>query len=286
MSDPSPQVEQQHISANSDKNALQPSSVIGDLRLHRLRSKVFRNERMLRVWLPPGYDDAGNVQRYPVLYLNDGQNLFDRATAYTGVEWQADETVDRLLREGVIPPIVMVGIDNAAADRVKEYVPYRMFNPPVLRPLGRKYPEFLVDEVMPFVGQQYRVARGAANTGLGGSSLGGLIALFTAMVAPGVFGRLLVESPSLYMANRQVLREARTVREWPERIVVGVGTQETGRAEKDREIVEDVRNLERILQRAGLGEGRLRVRIEEGASHNEAAWAGRFGEALRFLFGA
>ena len=241
---------------------------------------------MLRVWLPPGYDEPGNGQRYPVLYLNDGQNLFDRATAYTGVEWQADETADRLIRERVIPPIIIVGIDNAAADRAKEYVPYRTFNPPVLRPLGRRYPEFLTHEVMPFVEQRYRAEREAQKNGLGGSSLGGLIALFTARVAPGMVGRLLVESPSLYMANRQMLREARNFREWPERIFVGVGTQETGRAEKDRAIVDDVRALERILGRTGLGEGRLRVRIEEGASHNEGAWAGRFGEALRFLFGA
>src|SRR5438132_1161977 len=87
--------------------------------------------RLLRVWLPPGYDDPGNERRYPVLYLNDGQNLFDRTTAYTGIEWQADETADRLIREQTIPPMIIVGIDNAQKDRMKEYLPYRSFSSPV-----------------------------------------------------------------------------------------------------------------------------------------------------------
>lgn len=260
------------------------SSVVGDLRVHSFSSKIFRNQRMLRVWLPAGYDDSDNVRDYPVLYLNDGQNLFDRATAYAGVEWQVDETADRLIREQRIPPMIVVGIDNAAADRVKEYVPYRSFHPPVLRPLGRKYPDFLIGEVMPFVQQRYRVGRGAENTGLGGSSLGGLISLHTVMAKPGIFGRLLVESPSLYISKRQLFKESRGFRGWPARIFLGVGTRETGRENKDSLIVNDVRVLEQILRSAGLGEERLRVRIEEGATHNETAWAARFPEALTFLF--
>jgi predicted alpha/beta superfamily hydrolase len=261
------------------------ASVVGDLRLHEFRSRVFRNTRMLRVWLPPAYDEPGNQQRYPVLYLNDGQNLFDPATAFTGVEWQVDETADRLMREQKIAPLIFVGIDNASHDRIKEYMPYRSFHPPVFRPLGRRYPEFLLREVMPFIQQTYRVAKGPDNTGLGGSSLGGLIALYSAMAAPGIFGRLLVESPSLYFANRQVLRESRRFREWPSRIFLGVGTQEIGREDKNQEIVDDLRELGGILRRAGLGEDRLRIRIDDGATHSEAAWAARFPEALAFLFG-
>jgi enterochelin esterase-like enzyme len=274
----------QNIPASLGGAALSGSSVVGELRVHPFSSRIFRNQRMLRVWLPPGYDDAENAREYPVLYLNDGQNLFDRATAYTGVEWQVDETGDRLIRDGKIPPMMIVGIDNAAVDRVKEYVPYRSWHPPVLRPLGRKYPEFMAGEVMPFIQGRYRVARGAENTGLGGSSLGGLISLHTVMAKPRIFGRLLIESPSLYISNRQLFRESRGFRDWPERIFLGVGTRETGREGKDTEIVKDVLELERILRRAGLSEERLRVRVEQGATHNEAAWAARFPEALTFLF--
>src|SRR5579864_4679242 len=245
--------------------ASRDSSVVGDLRVHNFSSKVFRNSRALRVWLPSDYE--GNAARYPVLYLNDGQNLFDRATAFTGIEWQADETAARLIREQKIRPLIIVGIDNAGADRIKEYAPYRSLHPPVLRPLGRKYPEFLMGEVMPFIEQRYRVKRGPEETGLGGSSLGGLISLYTATAFPHVFGRVLAESPSLDVSNRQLLRESRRVREWPARIFLGVGTRETGREEKDQEIVEDVRELERILRVAGLAE-RLRVQVEEGAGHS------------------
>src|SRR5580704_13523869 len=95
-------------------------SATGDLRLHQFRSRTFRNTRFLRVWLPPGYYDPSNSSRhYPVLYLNDGQNLFESATAFNGVEWQADETADRLIREGVIPPMLIVGLDNAGRARIR-----------------------------------------------------------------------------------------------------------------------------------------------------------------------
>jgi enterochelin esterase-like enzyme len=253
--------------------------------LHQFSSRSFRNTRMLRVWLPPGYDAAENSTRgYPVLYLNDGQNLFDSATAFAGVSWAIGGTADRLIRDGAVIPLIVVGIDNAQTDRMKEYLPYRTFQPPILRPRGKHYPEFLINEVMPFIGGKYRVASGAENTGLGGSSLGALISLYTAINRPGVFGRLLLESPSLYIAQRRVLNESRYAGAWPAKVYAGIGTREAGRDDKDRQVVEDVRELERILQKAGLGADRLRVRIDEGATHNEGEWAKRFPEALTFLF--
>jgi predicted alpha/beta superfamily hydrolase len=261
-------------------------SVTGDLRLHEFRSRIFRNTRMLRVWLPPRYDAPGNETRhYPVLYLNDGQNLFDRATAFAGVEWQVDETADRLIRQELIPPLIIVGIDNAQSDRIKEFLPYRSFHPPVLRPQGKRYPSFLMDEVMPFVYERYRIARGPENTGLGGSSLGALISLYTVTERPGVFGRLLLESPSLFVSNRRILKHSRRWRLWPEKVFLAMGTREAGREDKDKQVVEDVRELERILRRAGMDESRLLVKIDKGATHNEGEWAKRFPDALSFLFG-
>ncbi len=271
---------------NPSPDFVRASAAAGDLRLHEFQSRVFRNTRFLRVWLPPGYDDVENAGRpYPVLYLNDGQNLFEAATSFTGVEWQVDETADRLIREGAVAPMIIVGIDNAGKDRIREYMPHRSMNPMMLRVQGRFYPDFLMKEVMPFVERNYRVAAGPENTGLGGSSLGGLIALYTAMVRPGVIGRLLVESPSLWASNRQAIKESRSVRIWPERIYLGVGTAEGGSAERSRSVVDDVRELAAILRRAVLSERRLRLVIKDGAGHNEAAWADRFPEALRFLFG-
>jgi predicted alpha/beta superfamily hydrolase len=262
-------------------------TVAGDLRIHEFTSHIFRNRRRLRVWLPPGYDLPENsAQRYPVFYLNDGQNLFDQATSFTGVEWQVDETADRLIRAGVIPPTIFVGIDNTGVERLKEYLPYRSLSPVVLRPQGARYSAFLTKEIMPFVGQHYRTAKGPENTLLGGSSLGGLITLYVALTTPGVFGSVLLESPSLWVSNRQILRDARAPRLWPHKIFLAIGTREVGREEKDRQTVENVRELERILRRSGLDDRRLRVEVAEGGTHSESAWAARFPDALRFLLGS
>lgn len=256
------------------------------MRLHAFQSSIFRNTRMLRVWLPPGYGAPENPGRhYPVFYLNDGQNLFDPTTSYIGVDWQVDEAAYRLIREGTIPPLIIVGIDNAEKDRPKEYLPYRAVNPPIMRPLGKRYPDFLLSEVMPFLYERYRIARGPENTGLGGSSLGAIISLYTVMSRPGVFGRLLLESPSLFVSNRQLLKSSRALRLWPEKMFIAIGTRETGSEDRSRQVVEDVRELERVLRRAGLRDDRLRVKVDEGATHNESGWAKRFPEALTFLFG-
>ncbi len=267
-------------------DVIRVQAATGDLRLHKLRSRVFRNTRFLRVWLPPGYDDPANAGRYyPVLYLNDGQNLFEAATSFTGVEWQVDETSDRLIREGVVPPMMIVGMDNGGKDRLREYMPHRSLQPMMLRVQGSRYPNFLMMEVMPFVERNYRVAAGAENTGLGGSSLGALIALYTAALRPDVIGRALIESPSLWASNRQMIRESREIRRWPQRVFLATGTAEAGQADRDQSMVDDVRELGAILRRAGLDNTRLRLVIDEGGSHHEAAWARRFPEALAFLFG-
>ena len=258
----------------------------GELRLHEFTSRVFRNKRMLRIWTPPEYDHPENSgRRYPVFYLNDGQNLFESSTSFTGVEWRVGETAGRMIEQNLIPPMIFVGIDNARVERIKEYLPYRSVNPPVLRPKGERYPEFLLREVAPFVAQRYRIARGPENTALGGSSLGGLISLYTILAAPGVFGCALLESASLWVANRKVLRDCRGFRDWPHKMFVGVGTREVGRNDKDLQTVENVRELERILRRSGVDDRRLRVEIADGATHSEGAWAARFPDALQFFFG-
>ncbi len=272
--------------AGPDPNVIRVEAATGDLRLHQFRSRILRNTRYLRVLLPPAYDDPANAsRRYPVLYLNDGQNLFEASTSFTGVEWQVDETADRLIREGVIPPLMIVGLDHAGKDRMREYMPHRSFNPMMLRVHGSRYPSFLIKEVMPFLARNYRVAGGPENTGLGGSSLGALISLYTASVWPGVFGRLLLESPSLWASNRQIIRQSREVKRWPERIFLAAGTNEAGRKDRNQSVVDDVRELAGILHRAGLGDDRLRMVIEEGGAHHESAWARRFPEALAYLFG-
>jgi enterochelin esterase-like enzyme len=254
----------------------------GQIWLHELNSKIFGNSRMLRVWLPPDYDGWGE-KRYPILYLNDGQNLFDPATAFAGVHWQVGETASRLIAAQEIPPLIIVGIDNTKA-RLNEYIPYKSTDPRVLHAKGKCYPDFLEREVMPLIEARYPVLKGPENTGLGGSSLGGLITLYTQLAAPGVYGRLLIESPSLSVAKGKILEDCRQNRKWPERMYLAMGTREVGNDEKDAKIVSGVRELEAIVRQDGLDATRLKVRIAEGAGHNEAEWAARFPEALAFLY--
>jgi len=272
---------------HESSSAIRAGSAAGDLRLHEFGSRIFKNNRFLRVWLPPGYDDVLNSERhYPVLYLNDGQNLFESSTAFGGVEWGVDETADRMIREGAIPPMIIVGIDNTGKDRMREYMPHRSLHLKMLRVHGKYFPDFMIKEVMPFVGNAYRVATSPENTGLGGSSLGALVALHTAIARPGVIGRLLLESPSLWAGNRQIIKDSRVVRIWPEKIFLAAGTAEAGNSDRSRTMVDDVRELAAIMRRAVLSEKRLRMVITEGAGHNESAWGERFPEALKFLFGS
>ncbi len=254
----------------------------GSLWLHELKSIIFRNTRMLRVWLPPEYDGWGET-RYPVLYLNDGQNLFDPATAFAGIAWRVGETAERLIAEKKIPPLIIVGIDHAGKNRVREYIPYRSLDS-LVRARGQRYPEFLRREVMPLIESYYSIAKGPENTGLGGSSLGGLITLYTQLATPGVFGHLLIESPSLYVANRKILEECRRFQNWPSRVYLGIGSCEVGDPVKDEKALEDMRELERIMLACGFDGHSLKVDVEQGASHTEAAWARRFPAALQFLF--
>jgi predicted alpha/beta superfamily hydrolase len=251
---------------------------------HYIESRSLQTTRRVTVLLPRRRHGA-TATAFPVLYLNDGQNLFDPARAFGGVTWNVQETVNRLVRLRLIPPLVVVGIDHGESHRHREYLPVEdERNPSSRGPVGRKYAGFVTRELMPFIERSYPVAQGPANTGFGGSSYGAVAALYTSLVTPGTFGRLLLESPSLYVGNRHVLRKARSATRWPARIYLGVGTAETSRADWNTETVGNVRRLEAILRGSGFGPRRLKVAVEEGASHSEAAWARRLPEALMFLF--
>ena len=253
----------------------------GDLEIVAFNSRIFPTPRNLRILLPAGYRLPSNLKRrYPVLYLNDGQNLFDICTAlYDREEWRIDETVGELIARGKIEPIIVVGIDSGGRRlRPKEYLPYvdDTLTPPEPNPNGRLYPGFLLDEVVPFVEHNYRVLSAARNRVLGGSSYGAGIALYTVMKRPGSFEGLLLESPSIYADDYHLLNDAASVSVWPRRIYIGTGTIQ--------EPVAGVVKLQRLFQRAGLGRDRLFVVIQKNAAHSEKWWVERLPDALQFLF--
>jgi predicted alpha/beta superfamily hydrolase len=243
-------------------------------------SRVLRNRRDLIVYLPPGYDAEANRQ-YPVLYLHDGQNLFDGATSFIpGMDWHVGQTADQCIQEGRVEPLIIVGIYNAGKQRLGEYTPTRA--PKLGGGRANRYAKFLLDEVRPFVKGNYRVSEGVENTGIGGSSLGGLVSLYLGLREPRIFGKIAALSPSVWWNERAILRFAATVAVEPlPRIWLDIGMREGPR------IVDDVERFRDVLLKKGWqAEHDLHYERIEGAEHNEAAWAQRVGPFLQFLFPA
>lgn len=265
-------------------------SVLGTLEIITINSKVFRNIRNLRVWLPGNYFAPVNRNKhYPVLYMQDGQNLFDEATAFNH-EWRVDETIEFLTGSMRIGPMIVVGIDNTGR-RANEYLPYpdpenkELGKPETQDVHGKQYGDFVIDEVMPMIQKKYRVALGPQNTGLGGSSYGGAVTLYTVLAHPGVFGKALIESPSLLIGNGQLLKDAEKATLFPQRMYVAIGTAEESDEKAAAKDADAVRDLEMIFRAKGLGPNRLKVVVEEGAKHDEIAWSKRLQGALLFLYG-
>ncbi|MBX3363342.1 MAG: hypothetical protein KF866_01145 [Phycisphaeraceae bacterium] len=243
--------------------------------------------RDLLVWLPPGYDAPENQRRqYPVLFLHDGQNLFEHLPGVAG-EWGADETAHRLISEGQIEPLIIVGVPHSGASRIEEYVPLETFRDhPVY---GREYAAWFVREVVPRVRKTLRVRTDASGTAIGGSSLGAVISLFIAAENPDMFGGVLLESPSSLRLDdgSSPWREyAASIRNWPGRVYVGMGDREAGDRPADAPLNErSVRWAEELIDyaRAGGAVDR-RLHIGSGHRHTESAWAERLPAALMFLF--
>ena len=250
-----------------------------NLRKHeQFASRFLRNRRDIAVYLPPGYDSQ-DQRRFPVLYMQDGQNLFDGETAFVrGRHWRMGETADDCIHRGEVEPLIIVGIYNMGKSRVREYTPTW-----VVKHGGGgadRYGKFLVEELMPFVQTVYRIKARAENTAIGGSSLGGLVSLYLGLKMPGLFGKIAALSPSVWWDRGRIERFAAAAklpscpRTW-----LDIGTREGPR------IVDQVERFRDVLLRKGwrLG-GDLHFECVEGGEHDEDAWARRVAPFLRFLF--
>lgn len=251
--------------------------------IHGFRSEFVETERQITVYLPPGYRESAD--RFPVLYLHDGQNLFDGARSYVpGHIWHVAETANHLIARGLMEPLVVVGIDHAGPLRIDELTPTRDLR---TRRGGaaKAYGRMLTEELKPRIDEQFRTRWRAEDTGLGGSSLGGLATLYLGFRLPHVFGRLAVMSPSLWWDNRNLLSRIRMNRHAGRaRIWLDMGTRE-GRAHVQN--LKNTRHLRDLLVARGWREGQnLRYFEDPGATHSEHAWAHRLPEVLKWLYPA
>jgi pimeloyl-ACP methyl ester carboxylesterase len=247
--------------------------------------------RHVEIWLPPGYDSATST-RYPVLYMHDGQNLFDPRLAYGGVDWGVDEAVVRLVNRGVIPPIIVVGVWNSAR-RGPEYSPWHD---------APKYARFLIEELMPRVNREFRTLTGPRNTAAMGSSMGGLLSFYLVTHHPEAFGACGCMSSHLPLSEAvaaqvfppgpaaaapdttpYILRDIRAGLRAPEGARYWFDYGSMGLDSAYAPTHETVRAW---LLGQGLVEGRdFVVRRYPGATHNEASWRARLEDPLTFLFG-
>jgi enterochelin esterase-like enzyme len=224
------------------------------------------------VWLPPGYKQEKS-ERYPVLYMQDGQNIIDPQTANFGVDWRIDETADSLIKAGEIKKIIVVGIYNTA-NRFSEYAP---------TDTGNLYMEFVVNKLKPLIDKEYRTLPDAKNTAVGGSSLGGLISFMLAWNYTDIFSKAICFSPAFDIDEYKFINPVKsyTGPKKPLKIFINIGT-----VGLEDSLMKGVDEMLEVLKEKGYQSGKdLMFYKDENAMHSEAYWAKQVWRFLEFMFG-
>jgi predicted alpha/beta superfamily hydrolase len=229
-------------------------------------------QRTIRVYLPPGYETS--KARYPVLYMHDGQNLFDDATSYIG-EWGVDETLNELSKTKHLD-LIVVGIDNGLDLRVRELNPWD--NPKHGKGEGKQYVDFIVTVVKPYIDKTYRTKSDRAHTGIMGSSLGGLISHYAIYEHPDVFSKAGIFSPAYWYAPPVFDYTSAHMLPKDARLYFYAGGKE------DESMVPNMQRIVGMLRKRGFPDENLRVDVNPDAQHNETAWRAEFPKAVMWLF--
>jgi predicted alpha/beta superfamily hydrolase len=265
--------------------------VTGDVHRMQVQSGSGLSEALTRdllIWTPPGYDDPANADtNYPVLYMFDGQNIFEQMPGVPG-EWGADETAMKLVLSGEIEPLIIVAIPHGGTSRLEEYLPFGNYRGVVGR--GAETMDWMLREVKPKIERAFRVKHGREHTAIGGASLGGAMAIYASTTHSSEFGMAIVESlPMMGDEGKAAEEYLASISQWPDKIFIGMGGNEVGDGaeaeERNIQYRKWAQRVHRMAGKAGVPERNRKLMIVSGATHNELAWADRFDNALRFMFG-
>ncbi len=231
-------------------------------------------DRNRRIWiyLPPDYNSYG--KRYPVIYMHDGQNLFDAQTSFAG-EWEIDETLDNIFSPSTPVPIV-VGVDNGSSHRIDEYTPW--VNQQYGGGDGELYVDFIVETLKPFIDANYRTISDRQSTAIMGSSLGGLISHYGALKNQDIFGKIGIFSPSYWWSDSIWAFTITEGKQEDMMIYQMCGDQESGST------VTDMQEMDTYLKDLGFDPNAIVSKVVVGGQHNEKLWREEFEEAYLWLF--
>ena len=243
------------------------SQVTGSVQGHFIIGDSSIRGRTLDVWLPDNYH-ADDTLHYPVLYMQDGQNLFDPAMSSFGVDWSVDESCDSMIRNGAVEPMIVVGIHNTP-DRSEEYLP---------GPKANRYMAFVLEEIKPFIDSLYRTQSGPQSTFVGGSSAGGTISFMLVWEHPEVFGGAICMSPAFLIQDIDYVSPVRSGEYAGQRFYI-----DNGGADLDSLLQPGVDAMLEVLKEHQVNQESLRYLSEPEARHSEGDWALRFPAALRWM---
>jgi len=258
----------------TESQKINPSTASKNVQVFSENFKIpqLNRERKISVYLPPNYE--ASTEKYPVLYMQDGQNVFDLATSYSG-EWEVDETLNKLSKEKDLN-LIVVAIDHGNAKRISEYSPWP--NPKYADAEGDAYLDFIVNTLKPEIDKTYRTKKSAKNTAIMGSSIGGLITHYAALKYPKVFGNAGVFSPSLWYSNKVITFTEKHAGLKHLKMYFLVGGQE------GEGVVEDVENIVKILKNNKFPRKNLYTKIVPDGTHSESFWKTEFESAILWLF--
>lgn len=230
----------------------------------------FSKKRRIWVYLPARY--ANGSEKFPVLYMHDGQNLFDKALSFAG-EWKVDEAMNEFAKSNL--DCIVVGIDNGGGDRIDEYTPYS--NPKYKGGQGEMYVDFLVNNLKPFIDSYFRTLPEPEHTGIMGSSLGGLISFYAGVKYPQVFGKIGVFSPSFWYSDSLKTDVINFTPNTNQKFYIMAGQNE------DEDMVPDIDTYIDLMHTAGVPDDNIFRLIQPDGQHSEWFWAREFPAAYQWL---